>query len=249
MTSGAPAILERVSEDTRRRIIEATLTTLRTDGAAGASARTIAATGGFSTSLLFYHFGSVEGALLAAAEHDTAARVARYTEELDRVEDLAELVAFARRMHTENLEQGHVTVLVQMLAATSSHPGIRGDLARAFDPWIDLVRRTLDRLLGPDGVPGVADTQDLAVGITSLFLGLELLTHLGDDGRAPRVLDALDGATELVVALTALTGGPEAVARQVAAAASGARDRHDPLEDLPGGSSGADSPAGTPPPP
>ena len=56
-----------MSEDTKQRIIRATLQTLREQGAAGTSARAIAAAGGFNTSLLFYHFGSVEGALLAAA--------------------------------------------------------------------------------------------------------------------------------------------------------------------------------------
>jgi AcrR family transcriptional regulator len=242
-----------VSQDTRRRIIDATLETLRTHGAAGTSARAIAQAGGFTTSLLFYHFGSVEGALLAAAEVDTAARVARYRERLERVHDLQDLVAFSREMHDENLAAGHVTVLVQMLAATSAHPDMRGDLARVFDPWITLVRDTLDRLLGSDGLAGIGSTTDVAVGVTSLFLGLELLTHLGDaEGRAASLLDALERAADLLLAVGALAGIDPARLRALAGTggpAPGGRAAVDPLADLPGGGSSAVAPrAGTPPP-
>ena len=166
----------RVSEDTKQRIIRATLQTLREHGAAGTSARAIAAAGDFNTSLLFYHFGSVEGALLAAAHHDTDARIARYSAHLEGLTDLSGLVRFSRQMHRENLEAGHVTALVQMLALTSTNPEIREELASVFDPWIDMVETTLDRLVGKDGIAGLSNA-DLAVGITSLFLGLELLTH------------------------------------------------------------------------
>ncbi len=200
-------MLGRVSEDTKARIIEATRQTLREHGAAGTSARAIARAGGFNTSLLFYHFGSVEGALVATARADTAARIERYGERLDGLETLHDLVAFAREMHRENLEHGHVTVLVQVLALTSAHPEIREDIADVFDPWIEMVRTTLARLLGEDGLAGIGTTGDIAVGVTSLFLGLELLTHLGDRyGRAEGLLDALGEAADLVAALGALKG-------------------------------------------
>lgn len=196
-----------MSEDTRRRIIAATLQTVREQGVAGTSARAISAAGGFNTSLLFYHFGSVEGALIAAAEADTQARIDRYRDRMEEMEELEELVAFARDMHRENLDAGHVTVLVQMLALTSAHPDMRAQMAGVFDPWIDLVRTTLERLLGPDGLPGVAGNAELATGITSLFLGMELLTHLGDRyGRAEGVLDAMQEAAGLLRALLALGG-------------------------------------------
>lgn len=204
-TGRRAAMLSGVSEDTKRRIIDATRETLRTLGAAGISARAIAKAGGFNTSLLFYHFGSVEGALVAAARADTEARIDRYRDRLDAVADLQDLVTFAREMHTENIEHGHVTVLVQVLALTSAHPEIRQDVADVFDPWIELVRSTLERLVGPDGLAGVGTTTDIAVGATSLFLGLELLTHLGDRyGRAEGLLDALQDAADLVGAFGAL---------------------------------------------
>lgn len=241
-----------MSEDTKRRIIDATLLTLRQHGAGGTSARAIAKAGGFNTSLLFYHFGSVEGALLAAARADTQQRIARYSARLEEVTSLPELVTFAREMHRENLEAGHVTVMVQMLSATSAHPDIRTDLATVFDPWIDLVRDTLDRLVGPDGIAGVSTT-DVAVGVTSLFLGLELLTHLGDDfGRAASLLDALTDAADLLVALGALNaGGIEGLAA-LSPSPGPRRARATPtdqLADLPGPAAAPPrTGAGSPPP-
>lgn len=223
-----------MSEDTKQRIIRATLQTLREHGAAGTSARAIAAAGDFNTSLLFYHFGSVEGALLAAAHHDTDARIARYSAHLEGLTDLSGLVRFSRQMHRENLEAGHVTALVQMLALTSTNPEIREELASVFDPWIDMVETTLDRLVGKDGIAGLSNA-DLAVGITSLFLGLELLTHLGDRyGRAEGLLDALDDASGLLVAFGLLSGAGTTDTEE--AAGQGLRPHRDadPLADLPG---------------
>lgn len=241
-------MLGPVSEDTKRRIIDSTLETLRTQGAAGTSARAIAKVGGFNTSLLFYHFGSVEGALLAAAKVDTGSRVQRYGERLAKVDTLQDLVAVSREMHTENITAGHVTVLVQMLAATSAHPDIRAELTTVFDPWIDLVRDTLDRLLGEEGIAGI-DTTDIAVGVTSLFLGLELLTHLGDSfGRAPSLLDALGDAADMVVALGALNAGQDNGLQALARTGSVRHESKDQLADLPGQAAPAPPPAGAPPP-
>lgn len=241
-----------MSEDTKRRIIDATLQTLREKGAGGTSARAIAQAGGFNTSLLFYHFGSVEGALLAAARVDTDQRIARYTGRLGEVETLHDLVGFAREMHRENLDAGHVTILVQMLAATSTHPDIRKELTSVFDPWIDLVRDTLDRLVGEEGIAGVSTT-DVAVGVTSLFLGLELLTHLGDDfGRATALLDALGEGADLLIAVGALNAGGVDALAGLSALARAPRPRpasSDQLADLPGSPDDRPAPAaGTPPP-
>src|ERR1700734_1439816 len=50
------------------QIAEAALETLKANGFAGASARAIAHVGGFNQALIFYHFGSVQNALLAALD-------------------------------------------------------------------------------------------------------------------------------------------------------------------------------------
>src|SRR6266581_1571812 len=44
---------------TKRRILDAALEALRTEGFAGATSRAIARIGGFNQALIFYHFGSL----------------------------------------------------------------------------------------------------------------------------------------------------------------------------------------------
>ena len=46
---------------TRRRLVDATMQTIREQGIAKLSARTIATTGGVNQALVFYHFGTVDG--------------------------------------------------------------------------------------------------------------------------------------------------------------------------------------------
>lgn len=194
-----------MAEDTKERILAATLETLRRDGLAGASARAIAETGGLNSALIFYHFGTLEGALVAAMRADTAERVDRARERMAQVATLPDLAAVARELHEENVRDGSVAGLVQMLAATVAHPGMREPLGDAFEPWIALIEQTLDRVAGPDGLAGLAGNRDMAVALTALFLGLELLTHLGDRfGQAERLLEGLDQAAVLVQALGVL---------------------------------------------
>ncbi|MFC7103761.1 TetR/AcrR family transcriptional regulator [Nonomuraea rubra] len=61
--------------DTRTKLLDAALETLRTQGMAGASARAIAATAGVNQALVFYHFGSVDQLLAAACEHGAQQRI------------------------------------------------------------------------------------------------------------------------------------------------------------------------------
>jgi AcrR family transcriptional regulator len=70
------------------RIAEAALATLKAHGFAGASARAIAHVGGFNQALIFYHFGSVQNALLGA---EMAARIEPWIAMVER--KLEELLA------------------------------------------------------------------------------------------------------------------------------------------------------------
>ena len=59
------------AEQTRARILDAALQALRDEGIAGISARNIARHGGFNQALIFYHFRSVEGLLVAVARSES----------------------------------------------------------------------------------------------------------------------------------------------------------------------------------
>ena len=82
-------------DETRSRIIRACLDAVSADGITNASARAIARIGDFNQALIFYHFGSVEGLLIAAAKVEGEARSTRYAERFASVTTLPELIAVA----------------------------------------------------------------------------------------------------------------------------------------------------------
>ena len=63
---------------TRARLVEAALQSLQEEGFAGTTARSIAARAGVNQALVFYHFGGVDGLLLAALDASATERLGRY---------------------------------------------------------------------------------------------------------------------------------------------------------------------------
>ena len=166
------------AEATRARIVEAALRALRDEGIAGISARGIARHGDFNQALIFYHFGSVEGLLVAVAQTESQRRSALYAPALAEVTTLSELVGVARRLHDEEFQEGTVAALTQMLAGAVGSEELSRGIADALHPWTDLVGETIDRLLAGTPFGDVLPRDDLTSGIAALFLGIELLTGL-----------------------------------------------------------------------
>ena len=96
---------------TRQRIVEAAFETLRFNGFAGTSARSIARAGGFSQALIFYHFGSVHDLLLAALDWSGERRMTRYREALAGIYDLPHLLETAALLYREDEFTGYNFIL------------------------------------------------------------------------------------------------------------------------------------------
>jgi AcrR family transcriptional regulator len=194
---------------TKARIIDAALETIKREGIVGSSARAIARTGGFNQALIFYHFGSVDEVLLAAVDKLSATRMASYEQHLAGVRSLPELVAVGARLYAEDLRDGHITVLAQMLAGSSSSPELSRQLRERFTPWIDLASGAIARAVAGTPFEQVLPVDDLAFAVTSLFMGIELLDHLDDDRARGQ---AVFGTVELVARLMESFAGPSAPA-------------------------------------
>ena len=177
-TSTAAPRTRAGAEATRARIVEAALQALRDEGIAGISARGIARHGDFNQALIFYHFGSVEGLLVAVAQTESERRSALYAPALAEVTTLSELVGVARRLHDEEFQEGTVAALTQMLAGAVGSEELSRGIADSLRPWTDLVGETIDRLLADTPFGDVLPRGDLTSGIAALFLGIELLTSL-----------------------------------------------------------------------
>jgi AcrR family transcriptional regulator len=177
--------------DTRQRLIDGTIETIRTHGLTGASARTIAATAGVNQGLVFYHFGSVHDLLKAACLAATQARVASFVERLDSVTDLRQLLTLGRTLHAEERAAGNVMVLAQMLAGAQTDPTLAEATAAALQLWITPIEQALARLLAGSPVAEVIDTAGLARAVSAGFIGLELYEGVAPD-EAQTALDTLD---------------------------------------------------------
>lgn len=183
------------SAATKQGLVDAAIETLQAEGYSGASARAIARRAGCNQALVFYHFGSVVGLLLAALDAVSAARLEHYSAAVGNVASPAELVEVAAAIFREDLDAGYVTVLAEMIAGASSTPGLGAEVAARISPWQQFAVQVIDSVRGDSALGAVIPSSDVAYGIVALYLGLELLTHLGGD-RAP-ALALFDHATTL----------------------------------------------------
>ena len=86
-------------DETRARIVEAALETLKSEGIVGTSARAIARQGDFNQALIFYHFGSVDDLVVAAVAEMSRRRMGNHKPKLESAGSLTELIAIGREIH------------------------------------------------------------------------------------------------------------------------------------------------------
>jgi AcrR family transcriptional regulator len=184
-TAGAAATLT----GTKLQIAQAALDTLKQRGFAGASAREIASTGSFNQALIFYHFGSVQNAMLAALDLVSARRMEAYGQAFERALTLPELASLARRIYAEDLENGYVTVLGEMVAGGVSDVELGTEVVARLQPWIDMVAGKLREVLAGSMLESMIPAGDVAFAIVALYLGVDMLSHLeGEHTRAESLL-------------------------------------------------------------
>jgi AcrR family transcriptional regulator len=193
-------------DETRAKIISACVETLNVEGITGTSARAIARAGDFNQALIFYHFGSVEGLLITASAFEGQQRALRYKEAFETVTTLQELISVARQVHHQEQSEGSVNVLTQMLAGAASAPELQEGILEATRPWMVLVEDAVGRVLAGSSLVSLVPTTDIAFAISSLFLGIELLTGLDPSGdKATALFDSIEkisGVLQLLISST-----------------------------------------------
>lgn len=192
-----------VSQDTRARIVEATLDTIRTEGMLGASARAIARTGQFNQASIYYHFGSINEAVIAAITHMSEERLERYAKRLEEVTSLTELVEVAAELHREDVDSGTIHVMSQVMSAAGGGDRRLADaIGHVFSAWIAVVRQALAQALDTTPLASVLPLDELAYAVSASFVGIELLGQLdGDADRSVQLFAAIAGLARLVEAI------------------------------------------------
>lgn len=193
------------STQTRAALVAAGIQALGEVGFAGASAREIARRADCAQALIFYHFGSVTELLLAALDDVSSRRLARYADVVERATSLTELIDSARTIFSEDLDAGHVAVLVEMLTGARSVPGLGEQVAARLAPWRAFAEAAVRKAVAGSPAASLVPAADLAHGVVAGLLGLELLADLDGD-RAPAL--ALFDRARTVAGLLDLIGPP-----------------------------------------
>jgi AcrR family transcriptional regulator len=184
---------------TKKRIVNAALKTLKQDGFTGASARVIARNGRFNPALIFYHFGSVNDLLLAALDETSRLRMTRYRDLMHGAKTLPQVMEAAAKLYEEDLRSGHITVLAEMIAGAASIRELGPQIVERIQPWIQMTEETLRRVVEGTPLEQIAPPNETAFAVVSLYLGMELLTHLeGDSGKAEALFKLATNLTGLL---------------------------------------------------
>jgi AcrR family transcriptional regulator len=191
-------------EETRQRIVEAALESLRTRGFAGSSTRAIADIGGHNPALTFYYFGSLHELLLSALEEASRGRLDRYEERARAATSAAELLDLMQQIYREDVESGFIRVASEMVAGAVAHPELGPRVIELMQPWIDLAEDSFARVLKGTPLQGIADPAELASATIMFYLGANLFTQLVPERAA---VEPLLEAAERGAALLDLLGG------------------------------------------
>lgn len=188
----------RAGQETRDRILDAALETVRAEGLVGTSARAIARNGDFNQALVFYHFGSIEELLLAALQRANDRRMNRYRSRLEGCGSLPDLVAVATDLHcSDDTDPDHMA-LTAIVAGWSASSDVGKRIVEILRPWDDLVEGALQRSLAGTPLGQLVPTGDLAHAVSCLFLGIEMMNRLDPaDRRAESLFESLAAAAEL----------------------------------------------------
>lgn len=190
-----------MADDTRDRLLAATVAVLAEVGIAGLSARVVGTRAEVNPALIYYHFDDLDGLLAEASRAAATARASTYADRLATVADLRGLAAAARALHAEEQANGNLAMLAQLLAGARTRPALVPVLEESFALLAAQVASTLDRVLANTPLESLLDTRQLARTVSAGFIGVELLDSVttGDDAGLFDTLDALASIADAVL--------------------------------------------------
>jgi AcrR family transcriptional regulator len=191
--------------ETRQRILRAAVRNLATQGYARSTARAIAATGGFAPGAIYYHFGDLDALFVATARFSSDARLARYRAEADGITSAVELVRRLRVLHREDIAEGHVAAVQELIAAANKSAPLAEEVRALTTLWQDFAASIIHRLIDGTPLAAVIPVQEAAAAAVAAYLGVEMLSHLDANATTP---DEMFDAAERVATLFDAFGPP-----------------------------------------
>ena len=181
-------------KDTRGRIVAAAVETLRTDGYAGTTARSIARTGGFNQGLIYYYFDDLDELLLAALDQASAERMDTYIDALPEIGSLSDLANVGLELYKRDVKSGHAKLASEFMAAALTKPELGPVILSRLQPWSRLGTDAIERAMGESPLKNVIPADQLAKALVALYIGLEMLYQLDGDESLAESLFGMVGA-------------------------------------------------------
>ena len=193
--------------DTKAKLLQAAIQTVRQCGMAGASARAIAAQAGVNQALIFYHFGTVSELIEAGCRQAVDESASYYRDKFAAVTSMNGLLAVGRELHERERAAGNVAMMAQLMSGAQQDPVLARAARYAMSRWISEIESVVGRVLAGSPLADIVDVAGLARAISAGFIGLELYEGVDPDGAA-QALQSLESLGELVEVLDNL--GPVA---------------------------------------
>jgi hypothetical protein len=125
-----------------------------------------------------------------------------YQPAFERAGSVSELARLAQEIYAEDLDNGYVTVLGEMVAGGVSDSELGREVVARIAPWIEMVERKVQALLAGSFFASIVPPRDVAFAVIALYLGIDMLSHLdGDRSRAESLLELGVRAAPLIGAL------------------------------------------------
>jgi AcrR family transcriptional regulator len=181
-------------QNTKDRLLEATVEEIAERGWNGARTRSIAERAGVNGALVHYHFGSMENLMLEAVASTFAAMTQMAAESIT-----AETIALGLDGMMEAISQvdpsdPHWQVLMEALVHSSRVPRLGELTVGILDQYRTAMIARLDAAIAAGELPNGTDTEGLALGLMALLDGLGLYAFVNpqfDTARAGRALVSL----------------------------------------------------------
>lgn len=187
------------TSETQQKLIDSALDVFGNKGIDGATVRAIADHAGVNQSLIFYHFGSVPELIIAAVEQMSNARFVVYKEELLKAKTVQDLIEILFEVFEEDKAGTCYPVLNQFIAASQNDEMMAAKAEPIFSKWLELAKESMTNVMGDVTLPNDMTLDDIAFGVISLFLGIQLMNSVnGYETKVDSLLNHARQATPMI---------------------------------------------------